>query len=120
MDPLDPTNQVVIENESEFKRLGMAQYSLSAVRLVLTPRIACLTGLGLFPRFIGLRACSSNFCCFNLDAPFGPCSNCIYQISLDKGFKLWGCWHVIYLSEANGVVGALVFNNSILGFVRIM
>ena len=57
IDPLDPTNQVELKMSPSSKRLGMAQYFLSAVRPVLTPRIACLTGLGLFQRFIGLRAC---------------------------------------------------------------
>ena len=55
IDPLDPTNKVVVENETEFKALGMGQFFSLVVKLVSTLRIASSIGDGLFLKFTDLK-----------------------------------------------------------------
>ncbi|MEC7806773.1 MAG: peptidase domain-containing ABC transporter [Pseudomonadota bacterium] len=116
IDPLDPTNQVVIENESEFKKTWNGAVFLVSRETGVDSQDRLFDWTWFIPEIYRFKSLLGiTFVVSILTHLLGLAPIVFIQISLDKVLN-YGAVGTLYILAA-GVVGALVFNG-ILGFVR--
>ena len=116
IDPLDPTNKVVVENETEFKSSWNGAVFLVSRETGVDSQDRLFDWRWFIPEIYRFKSLLGvTFIVSILTHLLGLAPIVFIQISLDKVLN-YGAVGTLYILAA-GVVGALIFNG-ILGFVR--